>query len=240
MSIAPTLGKLPVKSVTEVLEHLNRVRTQGLARGESRESLQLPIVTLMLHTGALMRGEILAYGNERHQGATLMLQTNVGASAADVSYIPLAAISGITLHVSRDNVHLLAFGELNPQAPNGKGPGRLEVERQIAEWSQSLAKSVGVEVGFDVAWDAVPAHDQARFTLFEMLKALQGAVAELAGDGLGRDVLKEHGRKIRVVAGSEPGIARQDGALTVTFTVDGDDLKVVRPASMRASLEKAL
>jgi hypothetical protein len=190
--------QLPAKRIAALL-----IELQALL---DRPGVVLPELTLLLTSGHQVRGELIEFLVEGPLPADRWLLLRNVSGPLDVTYLPLAAIEGLTLHLTDDNLHLLSFGKLKPQA---KVPSRLELER--------LTRTISTEFSLSIAilWDELPSSDRAFQNLGELLQDLQLILMELLDDELGNAAVHDRVRQVAIRSGSAAAVRLEGGTLTL-------------------------
>ncbi len=199
MSNSSAIFQLPAKRIAALL-----IELQALL---DRPGVLLPELTLLLVSGHQVRGELIEFLVEGPLPADRWLLLRNVSGPLDVTYLPLAAIEGVTLHLTDDNLHLLSFGKLKPQA--AKVPSRLELER--------LTRTISTEFSLSIAilWDELPGSDRMFQNLGELLQDLQSILMELLEDEQGDAAVRERIRQVAIRSGAEAAVSLEGGTLTL-------------------------
>jgi hypothetical protein len=191
--------QLPAKRIASLL-----IELQALI---DRPGVSLPELTLLLVSGNQVRGALIEFLVEGPLPADRWLLLRNVSGPLDVTYVPLAAIEGLTLHLTDDNIHLLSFGKLKPQA--AKVPSRLELER--------LTRTISTEFSLSIAilWDELPSSDRAFQNLGELLQDLKLILMELLEDELGDAAVRDRIRQVAIRSGRSAAVSLEGGTLTL-------------------------
>jgi|GEM_PF-2863396 len=236
MSLTNSIKKLPPVNVDSLLKHLEREKSAAAA-----DKKPMPRLTAWLGTGAGLSGEFVAYQTtNRHDHPVLLLQSNVGGSAADLTYIPGHVIASVTMHIVSENVHLLAFGTINEQH-SGEAPTKMQIESQMNTWASNFAASHNLKIDHQVNFADLPPSDQAKFTLKKLLTGLHQTLDSIAGDPLGREALGEKVQALTILLTADtPNITLEKGALTIHCQNTGDDILTPAVKELRTVIESLL
>ncbi|MFQ3581028.1 hypothetical protein J8C06_02010 [Chloracidobacterium validum] len=250
------LRRLPARPVGVVLEAIEQIRQ---AR---RDDWTLPLVSLFLTNGATIRGEYLSGHELGTAQASILLRTvQVAQSDAsspgfnaepndarpndvrwnlglDVTYIPVANISALTLHHTPDTIARLSFGAVRERS--GEAPSRLELERRLRALTDWVRAEVGCDVTATIAWEAFPRGDTALLDLGALIADLRLVLGGFAADDLGRAALRESLQSIVVNVGEAAAVTLQSGELRYTVGLDGMETRLFDSQELRRVLAARL
>jgi hypothetical protein len=221
-----SLSRLPARPLTAILEAL-----------VTMAPAERPHVTLLLESGHSVTGALLAFANE-HGERTALLHNTDGHGAYDLTYLPLRSLHALKVHLIGENLHALSFGAL--RKPLAKVPSRLENSRALQALLDQLAPMLEHEMSGAIAWDGLPASDDALSGVAVLVDDLRGALSAVCSDPMGRDALRAKLRRIEVAAGESPGVALRDGVLVLAVALAGGDVRALGRAELRSAIEGLL
>ncbi|NJK62623.1 MAG: hypothetical protein HC921_08030 [Synechococcaceae cyanobacterium SM2_3_1] len=189
------LQQLPAKSIERVLRILLELR-QKLQSGQKAT---VPYTSFYLSGGQCLHGWLLDIAED--QGTTwiaLHASDDPRHAPISVSYIPLAAVTAVTLHHITSIIPPLSFGAV--ELPPGQDiPTRMNLRQQAADLGQSLGgiwpQPPEIEVDFQTFAD----NDLSRYRIGQMLGLLGVVLRTLLADSLGQQALHEQVSRVRLV-----------------------------------------
>jgi hypothetical protein len=190
--------KLPAKRILGVLAELQSQRDRPLP---------LPEMTVLLTSGAQVRGELIQFVAEGPLPADHWLLLRNVTAPLDVTYLSLSEIEALTLHLTEETLHLLSFGKLKPLA--AKVPTRVELERLVRTLSAEFSLSIAI------LWEDLPTSDLAFQNLGELLLDLQLILTTLLEDELGVAAVREQIRQVTIRSGLDADVSLEGGNLVL-------------------------
>ena len=141
---------------------------------------------------------------------------------------------GVTLYT--DDVPNGVPAEHMGEAPNLDPRPVTARETQIfaATLAQRLEDEQNLEIGFAANWDRVSRGNRIRTLATDAMRNASYALAELASAPETKSASADRIKVIRIVAAEMPGVSVENGTVTVSFAVNGEDSQ--RPSS-RAIIE---
>jgi hypothetical protein len=224
MTIDPFL-RLPVKPVNMIISELAELQD----RVRSGESIVIPDVTLLLNSGRNTVGSILRIVTASEGEMLLLLRSKV--APMDVTYLPISAILGVTVHYCAENLHLLSSGKI--KLTSGSVPSRLNLERQVRSLSTQLSPTT-----VTVAWDEMVTSNEAFHSLAPLITNLQEILLGLQAEPLGLAALLQIER-IEIRFGLA-NIIRRDRVIEIGIAIEDQDLLVLPKLELRQSIERLL
>jgi hypothetical protein len=162
--------------------------------------LRRPRVTLYLHSGQSLSGELLEV--TRDGGSSIV---SLQLESSDTAFVPASALEAL---VVRD------VENLNQRVSDTPAPSKLELRRAFT-LAEDRWRTLGVHLKLELPRDLE--QDAVREALLEVLKAIEPVIGALKDDDLGRSALGKLSR-LRFDIGSSASVTR-----------DGDGLRVSVP-----------
>jgi hypothetical protein len=231
---ADNLFRLPGRSPQEILTELVALRN----RSRSGEPLTVPPVTLLLDAGHQLKGEVIAITeatltNANTADFTLLLKNAI--TDWEVTYIPGSAIRGVTVHLTPETAHQLAFGKF--RALTEKVPTRLELERYLRTLATQLNPTTPLDT--TIAWDEFPTADTAFQQLGDILQDLQATLLAIQSNDLGATALQTV-RRLALRVDVKAGVRLQTGELIVHVKIVDHELVTLSRSELRLAIEQLL
>jgi hypothetical protein len=226
-----------------VLEQLPAASLEEVARalvGDPRSGGAAPDVSLLLTSGAAVRGRLLALD----QGVLMVLgRPGGGGPGGDLIYLQLSHVAALRVHAPEAAAHLLTFGAAAlpvpppPDAPDP--PTRLELQRRVASLSsRSAALGLRIELAQPLLDTVLREQAEARRVAGLVAEDLVAALEALSADADGREAL-EPLSVVRLAAG--PLGAQVDGStLALSFQAELGLGGRPTPAALQDALESTL
>jgi len=214
--VADVIGRVKPRSPRRLLEDLAAAAERLAATGRPR-----PRVTLHLTTGRDMAGRLLAVGED---GGSAVAVLHVGGDT-DLAHVRVELVAAVTVHEP-----------IAPARTADEAPGRLELARQVAARSKSLAAALGA--GMPIALDDVMVSDADLRAVAALLAVLDDALAGVLSDPLGVESMKREVDSLRLAAGEESSALVIGRVLHIRAA--RDELTRWTVAELRAAIERAL
>ncbi len=194
--------KLPAKQIITVLECLAALQVRRLGGAD----LHVPTVSVCMTGSHRLDGQVISVSGKE---TLALLQEGTG-----VTYLSVAAIVALTVHVDARNAHLVSFGTLRPQTD--VVPTRLELQRRAREIREELSGKVGRELSLSIDWGSFAQTDDVLISLRNLLDDLGVALGRVASGTGGGAALRGQVRMLAVRSGAETGVILDDEVLVIT------------------------
>ncbi|OCR02090.1 hypothetical protein BCD67_22630 [Oscillatoriales cyanobacterium USR001] len=221
--------RLPVKTISKLISELSALQD----RLRSGELLEIPSVTLLLKSGQSLSGVVvraLQPGLPENE-ATLLLQSR--DNSMDMTYVPIAAIGGVTVHYTAQSMLLLSDGKI--RASYGRVPSRLELERQARAISAQFA---GIDLV--ILWDELPRFDAAFQSIELLLNDFQAILLTICGDDIGMRALREKVTGVSIGVDTTANVCLKENILEIRLRVEEQDLIYQPKGKLQEAIEKLL
>lgn len=184
--------QLAVKSPRRVLEELAKISTKLASMDRPR-----PEVELHLASGQVVRGRVVAVGDDQST-AMLLLLTGGQPRTPSIAYVRVDQIAALTIA----DASLL----VKPIVSDEPAPSKLELARALGARSESLTTALGRALPMS----AVPElDDDGRRAVASVLPALVDSLRAISRDAMGREALDKLSG-VELSAGNRPEL-RRDG-----------------------------
>lgn len=228
-----SLEGLPAKRPRAILEELEALA----ARARIQVGVVVPSLTVHLSGGQTLVGRFLAFEADPREGAALLLHSTDTVGRFDAAYVALESIAALIVHHQRESVAALSSGRIAPIPQDV--PGRLVIERRIAELNPALSRLSGAPLGLRIDWAALGLTDVARAAASLVVEALPGALEQICADTLGREAMAKV-TTIEVGCGDSLQLVREGASLRLSMQRVGDQVFAPSPAELLRLLSAAL
>ncbi|MCE1246785.1 MAG: hypothetical protein LWY06_09085 [Firmicutes bacterium] len=228
------LLKLPAKRISTILDELAGLRR----RFNSGEDVVVPLVTLILKSGREITGWFISYESDRNETCLLFQLYSIEGRMPtyDILYISPASIEGLIVHNAVDVVHHLSFGKIS-RPPGLPAPSRLDLKRKAREFSEKLSEALGVQVEFEIDWQAMPDYDEVFCALADFLNLCSGVMAELADEEFSREIVAKVLKKIIFRDAPAASAKREADTIILSSPLSGEDQGRFTKNSLREAIE---
>lgn len=197
-----------------------------LAEAEDCPTVDLPIVEILLSSGVWISGKVASYT----EGESVLLCANDESRLVSIVAKQISAVA-----VDDDPGTELLFGT-SGSAKSG-APTQLQLKRRVKALEEKVSARLDEDITFEIPWDDLPSGDVARADLNQIVGELDGALLDIASDGLGREALATV-EDLQFQMGANVGAERDGAALIVKIRAKAD--RLLGPEEMRSELEAAL
>jgi hypothetical protein len=228
--VDPSL-RLPAQTIIDLVTELSDLQDRYLDGAQ----IEIPIVTLLLDSGHMLSGIVVRATRSANLApfapdATLLIQHQ---DKLTMSYVPIVAIHGITVHYNEQNLHLLSAGKIKPSS--SKVPSRLDLERYARNISEILD---GMTI--EIAWDEIPRSDVSFQSLELMLQDLKAIAIGIHADELGRTAFPARVDRVEVRMGSDAAVKLHDRVLTIFARIEAQDAIYLNKTELQRAIESAI
>lgn len=227
-----SLVGLPAKRLRAILEELELLA----ARARSETGVVVPGLTVHLAGGQTVVGRFLAFQADR-EGAALLLHSTDTQGRLDAAYVPLESISALIVHHQPESVAALSGGRIAPVPL--EVPGRLVIDRRIAELTPALARATGTKLSLRADWTTLGTSDVARAAVAATIEALPAALEKVGADPLGREALATVAL-IELSPAASAAIVLDGGSLRLSLERVGEQVFAPSPEELDRLLSAAL
>jgi len=218
------LAQLTGASPRKLLEDLARIGT-ALARNDRPR----PEVECYLASGQLVRGRVVSVADDR-QGAVALIAIGGNVRSPSVTFVRVDQIAALTV----------VDASLLVRAPvvDAPIPSKLELARQLAARTESLAGAVGKRIELQLG-GASELDDDGRRAIGAALPLVTDVLAAIAADEMGKEAL----RKLEVVelgAGSSGDVGTYDNGRRLVIRAPKLITEQYTATTLRRAIEKLL
>lgn len=228
-----SLEGLPAKRPRAILEELEALAV----RARSEAGVLVPSLTVHLSGGQTLVGRFLAFQADPRDGSALLLHSTDTVGRFDAAYVPLESIAALIVHHQPETVAALSSGRIAPLLKDV--PGRLVIERRIAELSPALSKLSGATLSLRVDWAALGVSELARAAVSLTVEALPGALEKICADALGREAMAKVST-LEVGVGDSAELVFAGGSLRLCLQRVGEQVFAPSPSELVRLLSAAL
>jgi len=229
------LSKLPVKRIQTILEVLMDLRR----RFNNGEDVPTPLTTIYLKSGRSFSGWLLDMAKDRKEQCLLfqIYYENRMAIDYDVVYFHPHSIDTIVIHNIPKMAHLFSFGKI--AAPQKPAPSKLELRRKSKEYARTVSGAIGVKIGYDADWKAMPRGEEVMRSLADLLSDVTGALVEIAKDKFSKEEIAKVLKKVFFGAAEEAEVSLEGDTLKIASILPSPPDKKLSRKDLREAIEKA-
>lgn len=174
---------------------------------KANDNSSLPKLELLLHTGNVIRGQIIGYDRTRQEKLLMVLGISDSNPKEQVTLVPGSLVASISFI---DANKTLAVLENRPIV------SALELKRTAKTVEEDLQKSTSKTISLTLDTDNYPETD--RSFVLETIKLLPSVFKSLIEDDLGKTAIEENIDLIRISIAKENKISLQNKELHIKKT----------------------
>lgn len=201
------LNRLSAQPLELILSQLHQLRK----RFNAGDRINLPLVTLYLQGGQVLKGSLIDISHKQGRGWVLFQDASRDQRVAsfNLHYLAIDMIGAITLHDAEQVVEALSFGEVAIRI----SPSRLEIKRTLVELTQTLSTLLDKSLTANIAWDSITLDDNSLIVLADLIVDAFGALTEIGQDDFGRQVLAESLQRLSFETSTDDEISFKNGEM---------------------------